>query len=129
MKSSKFQFLNPYVKDIEFKLNFDFSLNEDKTELEMKNEFNTQIKKSAIENKALVELTLKITAEKEAPFELQMTMASEFVWDDMTEMEIDTMLNLNAPALLLGYMRPIVANLTTSANLPAYNLPFINFKE
>lgn len=35
-------------------------------------------------------------------------------------------LNVNAPALLLSYMRPIVANITSSSIFPAYHLPFVN---
>ena len=42
---------------------------------------------------------------------------------------VNSMLNVNAPALLLGYMRPIVSSITNSSALPVYNIPFINFKE
>ena len=56
-------------------------------------------------------------------------MASDFKWEDLDEKTVDSMLNLNAPALLLSYMRPIVANITNSSKFPTYNLPFINFKE
>ena len=56
-------------------------------------------------------------------------MSSDFEWEDMDESMIDTMLHINAPALLLGYMRPIVATITNSSKYPVYNLPFINFNE
>lgn len=62
-------------------------------------------------------------------FKLRIKVASDFKWEDLDEKTAESMLNLNAPALLLGYMRPIVANITNSSNFPAYNLPFINFKE
>lgn len=41
----------------------------------------------------------------------------------------EAMLKCNAPALLLSYMRPIVANITNVSKFPVYNLPFVNFQE
>ncbi len=82
------------------------------------------------ENRARVSLTLKVNAEnKEAPFELEIKVVSDFKWEDMDENMVNSMLNVNAPALLLGYMRPIVSSITNSSALPVYNIPFINFKE
>ena len=49
--------------------------------------------------------------------------------EDLSDERVESMLKMNAPALLLGYMRPIVAGLTNSSNFATYNLPFINFKE
>ncbi len=128
MKSSKFQFINPYLKEIYFVVNPDF--NPDDKDLEMKNSFNVQIKRSENDNRANVELELKTNIDnEEAPFKLKIKMASDFKWSDLDDETVDAMLKFNAPALLLGYMRPIVANITNSSNFPAYNLPFINFKE
>ena len=62
------------------------------------------------------------------PFELEIKVASDFKWDDsLSDEKVEYMLNTNAPALLLSYMRPIVANITNASKIPAYNLPFINF--
>ncbi len=89
-----------------------------------------QIKRSENDNRANVELELKTNIDnEEAPFKLKIKMASDFKWSDLDDETVDAMLKFNAPALLLGYMRPIVANITNSSNFPAYNLPFINFKE
>lgn len=128
MKPSKFQFLNPYLKEVYFLINPKFEFNDEG--IEMQNFFNVQIKRSENENRANVELELKMNFNNEkAPFKLRITVASDFKWEDMDDNTVDTMLDLNAPALLLGYMRPIVANITNSSNFPAYNLPFYNFKE
>lgn len=130
MKSSKFQFLNPYLVEVYFVVNPNFASGVDNVEIEMQNAFNIQIKRSKNENRANVELTLETNTENEkAPFKLRIKVASDFKWEDLDEKTVESMLNLNAPALLLGYMRPIVANITNSSNFPAYNLPFINFKE
>ena len=124
MKPSKFQFVNPYLEEINFVTNPDFN-GED--EIEMQNSFNIHVKQSEDENRANVELELEInTHNEQAPFKLRITVASDFKWDDLDDKTVDTMLNLNAPALLLGYMRPIVASVTNSSIFPAYNLPFIN---
>lgn len=76
-------------------------------------------------------LTLNVNKENaKAPFMIEISAASDFKWDDHVENDLaDNMLHVNAPALLLGYMRPIVANITNSAGYPAYNVPFINFTE
>lgn len=128
MKHSDFQFLNPYLKEINFVINpkFDVSNND----IEMQNTFNVEITKSENENKANVALELETNINSEnAPFKLRTVVASDFKWENLDDEMVNSMLNLNAPALLLGYMRPIVANVTNSSNFPAYNLPFINFKE
>lgn len=130
MEPSKFQFINPYLTELFFTINPDFDPNTKEAEIEIQNTFHVQINRSSIENRANVELTLEINGENEkAPFKLRLKEASDFKWEDLDEKTVETMLNYNAPALLLGYMRPIVANITNSSNFPAYNLPFINFKE
>ena len=128
MKPSKFQFLNPYLKEVYFVVNPNFNV--DDGEIEMQNSFNVQVKRSENDNRANVELELETNIDNEkAPFQLRIKVASDFKWEDLDDKTVDTMLEFNAPALLLGYMRPIVANITNSSNFPAYNLPFINFKE
>lgn len=130
MKSSKFQFVDPHLEEVSFIANPVFVSEADDGEIEMQNSFNIQVKRSKDENRANVELTLETNTENErAPFKLQIKVASDFKWEDLDEKTVDSMLNLNAPALLLSYMRPIVANITNSSKFPTYNLPFINFKE
>lgn len=130
MKSSKFQFLNPYLEEVYFTVNPEYTPETNEGGIEMQNAFNIQVARSKNENRANVKLTLETNAENEkAPFKLRITMASDFRWEDMDETTVESMLRLNAPALLLGYMRPIVAIITNSSNFPVYNLPFFNFKE
>lgn len=127
MKLSKFQFLNPYLEEINFITNQNF--NADDENMDVQNAFNVQVRKSEDSNRANVSLTLKINDEnKNAPFRLKITVASDFKWEDLDDDMVNTMLKLNAPALLLGYMRPIVANITNSSKFPVYNIPFVNFK-
>lgn len=130
MKISDFQFLNPYLEEVYFKTNPDFTAFENNEEFNMNNSFHVQVKRSTSTNRATVELTLETNINNEkAPFKLKVKIASDFKWQDLDEETVESLLNQNAPALLLGYMRPIVANLTNSSNFPVYNIPFINFKK
>lgn len=36
-------------------------------------------------------------------------------------------MNVNAPALLYSYIRPVIAEMTGNSMFPRYNLPFMNF--
>ncbi len=133
MKKSNFQFTNPFLTRLRFDVNNEFLLHEklDNDLFEMKHNFNTEIRRNKKENKAYVALSLKINEnENKAPFFLDISIASNFIWNDnISEEMVNSMLKYNAPALLLGYMRPIVASITNSSVFPVYNLPFINFRE
>lgn len=129
MKDSGFQFVNPYLEELSFMANNEF--NRENTELEIENKFSVEVAREKGDNRAKVGLTWEINQEKVAePFTLKIKMASDFKWEDDIDYDIvENMLQVNAPALLLGYMRPIVASITNSSAFPTYNLPFINFTE
>ena len=130
MTKSNFQFLSPYLTEIHFEVNPNFSSELYDNNIQMQNAFHIQVKRDEKQNKANVELALETNINNDdAPFKMRIKMASDFSWTKLNKEEIDTMLSLNAPAILLGYMRPIVANITASSNFPVYNLPFINFGE
>ena len=69
--------------------------------------------------------------ENDQPFALKCTVEAEFEWSEKIQNDgkIDILLEKNAQALLIGYLRPIVANITNVSKFPAYNLPFINLNE
>ena len=128
MKTSKFQFVHPYLVELHFVSHSDAYTGVD--DIEMQNSFRIQIKRRPEENRANVELELETNMEKEnVPFELRVRVASDFIWEDLDEKAVEVMLKQNAQALLLGYMRPIVANVTNVSNVSVYNLPFVNFLE
>lgn len=128
MKKSNFQFLDPYIKELHFIENENF--NRERNEIPLENSFAVHVQKSQDENMAVVELSLKISsANNQAPFEMRIDLASTFLWENLEDEKVDLLLNVNAPALLLAYIRPIVANITNSSRFPVYNLPFINFSE
>ena len=51
------------------------------------------------------------------------------MWNESEDSLSNIYLNQNAPAVLLGYLRPIVAMITAASPFSAYNLPLINFRE
>lgn len=130
MKNSSFQFLNPYLEELYFFPEKDFII--ENGSCKMKNSYNVMVTKEESSNQAKVELKLEINMDNDepSPFKLRITMASDFKWEkDVGEDAVETLLRVNAPALLLGYMRPIVANITGASLYPAYNIPFMNFND
>lgn len=64
-----------------------------------------------------------------SPYEIDLKIACDFIWDDLNEEEIEFLLNQNAVTLLICYARPIISNLTGSSIFPSYNLPLYNLRE
>ena len=89
----------------------------------------TSVQMSDDELEALVTLHLELGEKgNEYPFYIICDISSEFNWDESIK-EIRKMLSVNAPALLLSYVRPYISLLTSATEYPAFNIPFINFKE
>lgn len=127
MNKSKFQFSNPELEKIEFKVNelFDEQMYDG-----ISMESDTEIKAS-VDNKAYVALTLNIGNESVGqPFNILVRMSAEFFWDESVKNEkAKKLLNINAPAVLLSYIRPIVSSMTIASRYPALNIPFIDFTQ
>lgn len=55
-------------------------------------------------------------------------MGANFMWEEaIGEERAKQLLNINAPAVLLSYIRPMVSSMTNSSKYPALNIPFIDF--
>lgn len=126
MKESDFQFKNPILKRLNYALNDDFDIDKfDKIELS----FHTNVvgRKSAKE--AIVTLLGKIGKVNESsPFYIEIEITSPFKWtDDIPEEALNKLLRKNGSALLLSYMRPIVAFVTGQSGIAPYNIPYIDF--
>ncbi len=83
-------------------------------------------------NQALVELIVQLNKKenekkKDAHFVCEVAMQSMFSWsEEISEAQVRDLLEINAPATLLSYIRPIVAGLTNASPVPVYNIPYIN---
>lgn len=62
------------------------------------------------------------------PFVCNVEMVGKFkVEEEVTPEFFQSLLDANAPALLMSYARPIVSLVTAQAGFPAFNIPFVNF--
>ena len=79
---------------------------------------------------ASVVLSLELGEKKaDCPFFLTIAEGANFRWDkeSYSEEQQKKLLTQNAPALLLSYIRPLVASVTAASPYPTYHLPFIDF--
>lgn len=121
-----FQFKDPVLLKLDYKENQNFDYEKFN---EMKLDFEISVNKSK-NNQAFVTLSLVIGEDANNPFYLSISMGSEFSWEDEKEDDlISELLNINAPALLTGYMRPIISLITSSSRFPTFNLPFLDFTQ
>ena len=71
----------------------------------------------------------KMELDENTPCFIRVTMRANFVWNrnDFSEDSVDKLLSVNAPSLLLGYIRPKIVSLTQDPDVPTQQIPFINF--
>jgi len=62
------------------------------------------------------------------PYLIVVTFATSFKWpNNVDQSDVDTFLKLNAPSLILSYMRPYISNLTGASEFDKFDIPFIDF--
>ena len=128
MKQSGFRFSNPVVSKIDYQIHSEYKT--DGTRVSIENAFKTNINRAPDSCSAVVELIIKIgdTDQTVSPFHIELVIGASFKWDaTYNEETVSDLLSINAPALLLGYARPIVATITSMSPYPTYNIPFYNF--
>ena len=128
MIQSQFQFSDPVLTKLTFLIN-----NKDLTKQEAKEipiKAQTQIGMQT-ENTAIVSLTIDVGEESEnCLFYISVTMQASFRWDEKPTRDMaDKLLKSNAPALLLGYIRPHIAQITEASPINTVHIPFMNFTE
>ena len=129
MRKSNFQMKSPILQNVVFKVNDEFKTSEDAVELSISDAKNV-IRNS--ENIATVSYSVKVFDEElksEEPFFIEVSYAADFRWSGLEENEIDDLLNHNAPAILLGYIRPLIAQLSSNAGFPPLHLPLMNLQD
>jgi preprotein translocase subunit SecB len=129
MKNSNFQLEGQKLIYVNYKINDNFSPNKNGVELEF--DYNIEVKKDLDSQKAVVDLFFKVFKEENLlknPFYIDICIRGWFYWQDEIEEEIlDTLLKINAPAVLMSYIRPVISQLTSFSGYPALILPLINF--
>lgn len=127
MQASKFEFSNPHMTHASFEINEGYSNSGEEVQMPIHIDTKHAMNESGVE--AIVAIVVSVGGDSaEFPFFASMTYTADFRWEDgaFTEDTLKTLLSHNAPALLLGYTRPALANLTGFSKYPAYNLPFID---
>ena len=120
LRESKFKFERPILKRFSFNENEAF---EEKEELKIEIELEK-------EKTGGVSVILKTVNSNEIPFFIEIEMYSKFIWEEeLTEEEIINALEINAPSLLISYIRPLVALVTGSSKYPTWNIPFLDMRK
>lgn len=70
-----------------------------------------------------------IELDEKTPCYIRVTMKADFRWnkEKVDKSTCETFLNINAPALLLSYIRPKISDLTKDSEIPTQEIPFIDF--
>ncbi len=134
MELSNFRIENQRLTNLIFKVDKSYD-----SEEEIEYEFNTEIrvgKSEQVSDKALVSLKFEVFKEEqlgknEIPYYLEATIEGIFGWDDgdFSEEKLNSLLNVNAPAVLLSYIRTSTSLMTVSAGLPPLVIPLMNFSK
>lgn len=128
---SVFQFTNPALLELDFKVNDEFD-NGKKKEIKINLKVETKVSREEDAEEAFVALCVTLGEETDkVPFYVYAVEGARFKWEKSkySEDEIQRLIQQNAPALLLSYLRPIIANITGASQYGAYNMPFMNFRE
>ncbi len=63
-----------------------------------------------------------------SPFFISITQLGEFEYpSDLDRTDLENLLNINAPAVLLSYIRGLISQITAFSGYPALIIPLINF--
>lgn len=126
MKNSHFQFKRPVLSEVSYKTNESFK--PESTEAltityEVEHRRNDEIS-------ATVRVKINIgDTTPAAPFLISISMQADFKWDDsFSEKDLQSLLEGNAPSLIIAYARPIIALITSSTKYPSFDLPFLDLR-
>ena len=131
MSFSPFQFTSPLLINAQFTM-FRQQKAEDDVSIHLCRKI---IRPEEKESQAVVELRVQLNKtedqiREDACFAAEVTMQSLFTWpEEMDAVQVEALLTKNAPAMLLSYARPIIAQLTGSSPLQAFHIPFVNMNE
>lgn len=123
MQKSHFRFSSPKLLDFRYSYNVK---KPEKEEFQYKLNTSVECKRDDGRNSAKVLVTINTPCDKDLPFSFSITMYAGFSWDENID-DPEKLLRYNAPALLIGYMRPIIASVTAFSPAGSFDLPFIDF--
>ena len=126
MKESFFRLKSQFTEEIIFKKNSDFKDRKIKLKVSHKLEI-----KNIDETSSNVKLIFSIFTEEElveSPFFISITQLGEFQYpSNLDKTDLENLLNINAPAVLLSYIRGLISQITAFSGYPALIVPLMNF--
>lgn len=126
MEKSSFQFSRPQLLELKYVINENSSY-VDGTEFDIR--FGLNIQRDSTQRQATVALRVEVgeEANKDVPFHIVAAMKSTFTWNESDKpAAIDVMLKQNATALLISYIRPVVASVMNWSSYQTFEIPFID---
>ena len=126
MKESFFKLRSQFTEEIIFKKNSDFK------DRKIKLKFSHRLEiKNIDEGSSNVKLIFNIFTEEElaeSPFIISITQSGKFEYpSNLDKNNLENLLNINAPAVLLSYIRGIISQITAFSGYPALIIPLMNF--
>ena len=126
MKESFFKLRSQFTEEIIFKKNSDFK------DRKIKLKFSHRLEiKNIDEGSSNVKLIFNIFTEEElaeSPFFISITQSGKFEYpSNLDKNNLENLLNINAPAVLLSYIRGLVSQITAFSGYPALIIPLMNF--
>ena len=125
---SGFQFSDPILTKVIYEINEEFNAKGPNESVEIPIAFKV-IRDKLKENSTDLSLECTIGGrDGRFPFYLVVAMQSCFYWqEDYTSELLEGLLTQNAPALLLGYLRPTIAQITVASPFPPVHIPLVDF--
>lgn len=129
MEQSSFRFKNPALTDMTYALNEQFNPKNAPERFPLNVSVTTR--REPDQFSAIVSVKVQVAEESaEYPFHLSATMSTEFSWDESYPPRmVDSLVKFNAPALLLGYLRPYISQITCAGLGHPINIPFMDFTQ
>lgn len=134
-KESSFRFTNPKISELMFAPTGEDTPSDLKSILTNIN-LKSEVERESDSENATVTLTitnfdkddLENNNTDKLPYLIRMGYTADFKWsDNMPNERVEGFLKINAPALLLGYIRPQFAEITSKSGFETINLPFLDF--
>lgn len=131
MEKSSFQFTNPKLKRLDFVVHDHFKKTVN-PKMEIRLSAQTQYNENedgTLSNKASVQITLCVGSKDDTtPFYIEAEETADFRWEEgaFDDAQVQQLLEQNGTALLISYLRPIIATITAASPYPSYNLPYLD---
>ena len=123
-KISEFQFTNPLVTEFSFLVNKNYRAG---INTNMPIQYNCD--QDRVGQFGAVKKLNMVIGDEESPFKINATIEANFSWSEKIPEDIAlTLLNQNAVALLISYLRPLIAHITTDAGFAPLNLPYLDVR-